>query len=580
MDNTNSPIVTTFSNNPNAESQTIGVYGTVENDGGFTTTRIKTGWYKVCIKENVNDNWEDHVIIDKNYANTNYVRIVSGSIAPQPYDEWGSGFYDISPISFKMKGRHVGALRIQQRVDVEDFWGSHSTQTASTDYVYLISGEGHINIVGYTQYQVPMFEIGETVPIHVVCDYSGQTGQGNGGWELWAHPQASEHPLGNFKIASFSDMTDITYNWVLPDGIWYRGISDSKIKLKLRNTLFPQDEVMVNTIDLKANAPPTPTVELSNYNPLMGEYVEVSGNCYTNEFTNAEIEKFMVRVKYKDNGQEIGYWNNINAEGQDPSSYTHSFSIPRAGPIRVTVWAHDVDGRESDPPGIADLEGHQGDHRWTIIVKSQGTSLPLQGVKVLLYPGGSEKTTPSSGTVWFDIPTGYYQASVYKEGYGQKTINKQIDSDEETTVFLIQSAIIWDLTVTVKDGDGNAIPYATIKVGAVSEAYSEEDGSFTFENIPEGDYVVSATKGEYSGTKEVHLDGNKAIDVVIVKGGTSPGDLDYIKMAISGLIIAIFGVLSFFFKLPLPFGALINKVILILIGVVIAVLYYLGLFGI
>jgi len=582
MDSGNDPIVTSYKDDPNVLSEQIAVQGTLTWKGGmFGWFMPQKGYYSIDYMSNINSGWNNIATGDfsgTTYVNTEYILIEGGLIGLHNYDTFFGGADDhqyIPAFTFKIKGQHVGALRIDvhsrfTRTFPYDQWDA----VTSRDYVYLVSGEGHINIVGHTQYDVPMFEMDETVPIHVVCDYSGSTAQGEGNWELWCHPQASEHPLGNFRIASFSDMSDVVYNWNLPDGIWFRGMSDSKIKLKLRNTLFAQDEVMVNTIDLKANAPPTPTVSLDTYNPLVGDSVTVTGKCYTNEQTYEEIEKFMIRVIYTDNNQEIGYWTNIEAVGQDPSSYEKTFTVGRAGPIRIQVWAHDVAGRETVNPGIANIESHQGDHRWTIFVKSKGTSLPLQNVKVLLYPDESEKLTNSEGSVWYDIPSGYYQASIYKEGYRQETVNKQIDKDETTTVFIEQTAILWDLTVNVKDTDGNMIPYATIKVGAVSEAYSEADGSHTFSNLPEGDYVVQATKNEYSGSKDVHLDGNKEIDITITETG-GPGELNFIKMVIALIIVAIFGVIGWFFPIPLPFGKPMNLVILLMVGVVIAVIFYL-----
>ena len=181
---------------------------------------------------------------------------------------------------------------------------------------------------------------------------------------------------------------------------------------------------------------------------------------------------FMIRAIYTDNSQEIGYWSNVQANGQDPSSYEHVIpNLPRAGPIQVQVWAHDVAGRESAIPGVANAEVHQGAHRWTLVVKDEGTSLPIQGATVILYPGDVEKTTDTNGECWFDVEAGYYQANVYKEGYRAEVVNKQIDKDEDTIVFLEQTAILWSLKVTVEDTDGNGIPYATIKVGAFSEAF-------------------------------------------------------------------------------------------------------------
>ena len=363
MDDANNPIVTSFKpygnegQNDIGLSETITVYGTITIAGnGLYYWAPNTGYYKVSIKEG--GSWK--VIIWDGGIDEDYVYKMSGTVNVQQWEVgWisPSNTFDISPLSFKLKGAHVGAIHVEVVTDFVAGVVLHETHITSEDWCYVISGEGSINIAGYAPHQVPMFEVGENVPIEVSADYSGYTTTGDGRWELryFSHGTGKSGTINTWN----QDWIRTTYNWNMPDDLWYRGISDSKITIELWNTLFPQEAVMINNIDLKANAPPSPSIVSSDFDPFVGDSINVFGSCDTNTNTNERIETFHVRAVYSDNNQEIGYWTNIIPTGQDPSSYVCSIiNLPRAGTLKVQVWAHDVAGRESVVPGTATITVH------------------------------------------------------------------------------------------------------------------------------------------------------------------------------------------------------------------------------
>lgn len=378
MDDANNPVVSSFKpygntgQNDIGLSETITVYGTLTQVGGpFYVWAPNTGYYKVSIKEG--GSWK--VIIWDGGLDENYVYKMSGTVNVQQWEVgWvsPSSTYDIAPLSFKLKGAHVGAIHIEVVTDFVRAVVFHETHVTSEDWCYVISGEGSINIAGYAPHQVPMFEIGENVPIEVAADYSGYTTTGNGRWELryFSHGTGKSGTIKTWN----QDWIRTTYNWNMPDNLWYRGILDSKITIELWNTLFPQEAVMVNSIDVKANAPPSPTVESSDYDPKVGDTINLQGSCNTNANTNEKLETFHIRAIYTDSNQEIGYWTQIVPVGQDPSSYSISISnLPRAGRLEVQVWGHDVAGRESVDPGVA-----------VITVHDKGTGIYLDWMKIII----------------------------------------------------------------------------------------------------------------------------------------------------------------------------------------------------
>lgn len=358
----NQPIATSYKNDPGIFSETIGLFGQVSSRVGIDGPRSsryawrpEAGWYRVRINEGTGWN----TIIDEEGIDEGYVEWVYGTAGAHKYSQeilWQTeSVQEIEPISFKLKGRHVGVLEVKQRTLFINSLGMTETHTTSTDFIYLISGSGEISVQGTE----PTFETGEKVPIWVSCDYSGQTASGDGHWELRWYPGDINHPLSGGVITTFDDWTRGTYDWEIPAGAWHRDYEPT-IRLELWNTLFPQGAVWIDTIDIKANAPPTPTINVDKKHIDWYEPITVSGSCHTNEDTNEPIKYFRIRAKFTDQWQDLGEWQ-LASDGQDPSSYSQKIPgslITRTGTVEITVKAIDEANRPSSEPAVMRITVH------------------------------------------------------------------------------------------------------------------------------------------------------------------------------------------------------------------------------
>lgn len=451
----NEPVVTTFTSNPLALSESITLQGTVHYTGStpLWTWTPNRGYYVVSIKESAGQAWTEIVNGKTGVINTNYVTTISGvpgGGSLMNYDrDWLSTGFDakINSYIFKIKGKHVGAIKVDQHTIFNSVILGDDDKITSTDYAYLISGEGSIHIEGYSANDVPQFEIGEKIPIHITTHYSGATGAGTGGWELWCYPQDPNHQYyaSGFKIpvtasGYINDYSDYVYQWIPPQNMWYRGIDDPFFKLKLYNTLFGVSAVMINTIDLRANAPPTPIATLSNFYPVMGEVVKVTGSVMTNPNTNESISWMKIRAYWADSGEQIGYWTSIPVTSQDPYQFT--FPLPafyKIGIFKVQIWAHDSAGRETTNPAVL---------------------------------------------------TGEVQSQPFER---------------------------YDLTVYVVDESNVFISGATVKCN-LAQNTTNSQGRCMFLALPVNTYEVTATKGELIGSSSVTISGPSEITIVITQG--------------------------------------------------------------
>jgi len=338
-----------------ALSERIAIQGNVYENSGIETNIPETAYYKVELKEAGRD-WI--TIVDLNVVDTRYAKVTGGvgskTLNYNPVTPpWGDSYQrmDCPAIQVQIVGAHVGALRISFVVYFRGFLGiEHWYKTMSRDYCYLISGQGAINIAGHARTDVVMFENGETVPIQVTADYSGPAIGESGKWQLWAFPQDGR-PGMMLKEWTYDYFRE-TYNWKLPDNAWVRGTSDSKWRIELRNTLFSTDAIMVNTIDVRANAPPTPKVTASVTQLSLNNQVTITMSGEINSLTNESISYFWVRcVYFSDNDNYQFLYQKVTV-----SPGTLTFTPPKAGKFKVQVWSHDVAGRESEKPAEITIE--------------------------------------------------------------------------------------------------------------------------------------------------------------------------------------------------------------------------------
>ena len=531
-----------------ALSERIGIVGNLFEDDWVEVCNPSRAYYNVYTRTDPNSaTWDQ--IVGFTWSDPDKVVVTGGTgWRTANYNPWGGAEQEIwvSPIEIQLKGSFVGALKVEAVWEFQSVWDTWE-KTMSIDYAYLISGDGRINIEGYSQYDVPMYEIGDTVPIYVSADYSGPTADDTGRWQLWAFPLrgGSGRLLKEWTYDYFRE----TYQWTLPADAWVRDASDSKWRLELKNTLFSTDAIMVNTIDIIANAPPSPTILTSPEIPQVGEDISITMSANTNINTHEKIIKFIVRGVYTDDNYQFVYKNvMVDAGTADPYTASTTIHPPRAGQFRLQVWAHDEAGRQSENPGEKVIEMHEGKYRLTILVKDAYNSMPIQGARVQKIGSEEIKYSAVDGKCWFDLDQGSYEFQITKSGYRSERKSWTItDGNKEVEALLTRTTSTWDLTVTVKTADAETVWGATVKVGG-TEKLTGEDGSVTFTDVVEGDYTVTATKGTLSGKKEVNLDRTRDIDIIIREGGIVPGiEGDYLWYIIGGVIVvvAIFGIMYY-----------------------------------
>ena len=360
----NSPIVTSYKDMPGVLSEKIVVEGWYDWTGGLgsiRTWRPINAWYRVRINEGAG--WSDP-IIDENGIDETIVSWDqgSGNVHKEATQYTGNkpGPWSRSSINFQIKGRHVGALKVEFRVEFNFLLG-YETHTISTDYVYLVSGFGELALEGVQ----PTYEMGETVPIWVSCDYSGQGWGDNQHWTLMWSPLDEDSPVQGGIITTFDDWTREWYTgWSVPYGVWWCGISNPTIRIELWNSLFPLRYVWADTIDIKSLAPSIPTISASSDRIEVGDSVTISGSVESSE----EIRNFAVWAYFSDKTSVRVFddtW--IDPTGGGDGTYSFIVTIPssqitRTGTLMVAAKALDICGRPSLNPAVISISvGYPGE---------------------------------------------------------------------------------------------------------------------------------------------------------------------------------------------------------------------------
>jgi hypothetical protein len=336
-----------------AYSERIAFQGNLYENSFWESWHPTKGYYRVSISDD-GVTWD--IIVDISVSDTNVVKINSGTVGWSPvyYDGLGGLFgaddtvYRLPMMEVQLIGPYVGAIKVETVWHFEQsLTGGKQDKVMATDYAYLISGSGDINIKGYASYDIPMFENGETVTISVTADYSGKTADGNGRWELWAYPLkgGSGQLIKSWAYDNFRE--DVA--WKLPADAWVRGTSNSRWRIELHNTLFSTSAVDINTIDLRANAPPTPTISISPPHIIQGAVVTLNITGNTNKLTNESLLYYAVILRYT-SASKAFFEKDVAVTGSDPYRVATTFTAPNSGELCILVLAHDVAGRETEIP--------------------------------------------------------------------------------------------------------------------------------------------------------------------------------------------------------------------------------------
>jgi len=201
------------------------------------------------------------------------------------------------------------------------------------------------------------FEIGETVNIGVETTYGGQTvGEINKPWVVKMNYPA-DRGGGVFKQQEYEDLSNSYFTFTVTEDMFSTS-STNTYKIELLNTVLPQGQLQVESIDLLAKAPSDVTFSGPTKSKI-GNAVNIGLSASTSSETQLDIDCFKVSVIYgtKDvllpsdpNSRNwiIPTFYYGGRDGQKCNNpYTISFTPEREGYVTVHAKAYDIEGRSS-----------------------------------------------------------------------------------------------------------------------------------------------------------------------------------------------------------------------------------------
>lgn len=386
--------------------------------------------------------------------------------------EWINGLGE--SLTIRIKGSHVGVLRIKFYAEVahdesgapgfdgECFPPGHAFQT---DYLYMASGQGSIEVTDLAGIPEDLFEPGDTAVFELDTGYSGQT-QGNSlGWQLGLWDQNGNEYTGqaqlpdgsyvNFPVSVGDNKVSYKVKWVIPTGA-----GNGMWTVKLINTLFQQDETWVFTIEDSATAPGKPSISFYDTSGqpkteyAAGEIVVVRLSAQANPDGTGEITKFFVNAKYMGSST---YLYNPGFTLASPSSgltYTGTFQFQNlVGDMVIEAYAVSVDSQNGySGSTTATVYSNDDDPRTsslTVYVRDKDTLMPISNAEVIVL-GISSLSTGQDGTAIIGgLTDGYYDIIVQKEGYSKYTDKLHITDDTSALVLLGVGGDLLDLLLPI-----------------------------------------------------------------------------------------------------------------------------------
>ena len=121
-----------------------------------------------------------------------------------------------------------------------------------------------------------------------------------------------------------------------------------------------KDAITIKTIDVRANAPPTPTIIVTPENPQLGDSVSIQISANTNQYTHEEITGFWVSAtETATNTQYLYKFVPSDSGSADPYTAITFITTRKAGDVYIEVSAIDKAGRESEVSGIKTITVHE-----------------------------------------------------------------------------------------------------------------------------------------------------------------------------------------------------------------------------
>lgn len=349
----NNPVVTEMKDTLGGDSVPISIYGSISQSTD-TIPRYWSpdyGWYKVEIIYNPGGTPVEIINTKDNRVNQEIATIVSGTTTKQRYSEVvEDGLYTdtIDPIEFKIKGRHVGILKVTQMTEFEALFGTqHMTQASSVDYSFLISGFGTVQIVN----DVGRYLEGETIQFEVNTGYSGSTQGGewqNDGWQLEIRDSSGSvrktWNIADDQMGGRKDKQGNDLKYTIPADCW-NDDGSNKWTVVLTNRLFVQDYKTYFTISKEeaAKAPEMKSITYDKDKYNLGDHVNITFTGEPNYEGTGDVHGFFVQIRYGTSGA-IFYPGYEGTYITTNSGNSRTINIrPAKGDISMVVeaWAFD-----------------------------------------------------------------------------------------------------------------------------------------------------------------------------------------------------------------------------------------------
>lgn len=352
----NAPLVTSMKRGQGERSITVVCYGNIGTPAINNPWNPDYGWYEVSVKYDQLGKWKSVINTKDNQVDEDIVSFVDGDRTKQHYNKkqgyaWGDIYWlhYLNPISFTLRGSHVGIIRVRQYTELSSAFGIlRETHVTSEDYTFMISGKGNVDIVGTkTRY----IEGIDTVQFRVDTGYSGYTQGGEyigRGWILKVYDN-----YGNLKkqweIDDDKSNTRYSKNlepldYPIPEGSFNPSGSNTW-RAVLTNTLFNQDDETFFAISQQAllEAPDIKPIDFGEDEYRLGEYVSVFLEGIPNPDGRNNIDGFLVNILYGTDGTDYveDYHNKyISSTG---NKATVSFRASKGDTyITVEAWAFDA----------------------------------------------------------------------------------------------------------------------------------------------------------------------------------------------------------------------------------------------
>lgn len=357
----NGPVVTAMSSGEGKRSIDITIYGTATFVGisdYFQYWWPDYGYYTVEYSGN-GISWNKILDTSTGSVNQNIIGDLSGTytqmiryseINPQPIPGFPSPVVcrKLDPVSFNIKDAQVGALRIRQIGKFTALLGTQTTtEILSTDYVFLISGEGNVDIVDpQTRYIAGE----DTIRFRVDTGYSGYTQGGtytSRGWELKVYDNYGNIKktwyIDDDKQGARYDRNNNPLDFPIPEDAVSSGQSHTW-RVVLTNTLFDQDDEAFFAITKEelAQAPDIKPILFSETSYELGDTVVITLEGIPNPEGRNTVDGFLVNIMYGTDGMD--YIEGYHLKYISATNYKSTISFEAAkGDIYITVeaWAFD-----------------------------------------------------------------------------------------------------------------------------------------------------------------------------------------------------------------------------------------------